>query len=72
MKQHLKTIEEFLDLFGEEAFYSITLRDHNITLQARFNPSLIKRLRQDDYTYEIDADGYVRLIKNGLEIILTN
>ena len=72
MKQHLKTIEEMLDLFGENVFYTISLSDYNTTLQGKFNSSIIKRCQQDEWAYNVEDNGFVYLRKNNVIIILTD
>ena len=72
MKQDLKTIEEMLDLFGEDAFYTISLYGYNIAFQGKFNSSIIKRCQQDGYTHDLQDNGYVYMRKNNIVITLTD
>lgn len=72
MKQHLKTIEEMLDLFGENAFYTISLYGYNTTLQGKFNSNIIKRCRQDGWAHNVEDNGFVYLRKDNVIIILTD
>ena len=71
MKQHIKTIEEMLELFGEKAFYTISFDEYGVSFQGKFHSGIIQRCQQLKYTLEITTNGYVSLTKDQIKIILT-
>lgn len=71
MRKNFKTIEEMLDLFGDEAFYAIGLYEYSVTFQGKFNSSMIVRCQQDGYVASVNESGYLELKKDNVTITLT-
>lgn len=71
MKQHLKTIEETIELFGDKAFYSISFDEYGVAFQGKFHSGIIQRCQQEGYIFEITTNGYVSLTKDKIKITLT-
>ncbi len=71
MNNNFKIAKEAVELFGENAFYSITINTYGVTLQGKFNPSIIQRCKQDDYLLAFDDNGYVNITKENITITLT-
>lgn len=72
MKQHLKTIEETIELFGDKAFYTISFDEYGVAFQGKFHSGIIQRCQQLGYTFEIHgATGFISLTKEQIKITLT-
>lgn len=71
MKQHLKTIEEMLDLLWEKAFYTITFDEYGVSFQGKFHSLIVKKCLEEGYKFEITTNGFVSLVKDQIKVILT-
>jgi hypothetical protein len=71
MKANLKIANDLLDLFGESAFYNISVWDDKVVLQGKFQPPISQRCNADEYTVEVDNSGYFHMKKGNVVIILT-
>ena len=72
MRQHFKTIEETLELFGNEAFYTISVDNFGISFQGKFHSQIVRECLDEGYTFGNSSNGYVILTKNQIRIILTD
>jgi len=60
-----------LDLFGEGAFYAISLYSYSVNFQGKFNSNIIIRCQQDGYSVSVSESGYIELKKDNTSITLT-
>lgn len=71
MKTNFDAAKQLMELFGEKAFYSISVSEYNVTAQGKFNPSIVQRCKEDGYTCGFSDNGFINMAKDNILIILT-
>lgn len=71
MKDNIKIVEEMIYLFGEEAFYCISMYGYEVAFQGKFNQKIVIQCQKDGYNIEVDTNGHLCFKKDLIRITLT-
>lgn len=60
-----------MKLFGYKSFYSVGAMEHGVSMQGVFSTEVTKKAKSLRFLQSIDDNGYIKLIRGNIEIILT-
>jgi hypothetical protein len=72
MEARLKLLNTLLTWFNPELFYVITVYEHDMRLQAYFNPEIVKTAIAHKFYLGVEGNGFIELKRDGIVILLTN
>jgi len=71
MKNNLEKVSKIVELFGDNAFYKISVYSGCINLYGKFDTSIVQRCMKDGYHTRFDENGCPQLDKDNVVITLT-
>lgn len=72
MKNNLRRLSFILKMFNAGAFYACAITDSEVSLQGKFNPAVINKLKSMKFHNNIDNNGYLIMHRYNYNITLTN
>lgn len=71
MKNNYRKLAVLLAWFPD-AFYSISISEYGISMQGKYNPVTVIKAGQMRFALKADSNGYIELVREDIEIILTD
>lgn len=71
MEDNIRRLKWCLRLFGYKNFYSVGATEYGVTMQGVFSADVAKKAKNLRFSQAVDDNGYIRLKRGNIQIVLT-